>query len=297
MQLFFQQNDRLTAGFLLIAAAGYDYENNPNGFHSFRKQWYQTTLANKPSILKAVTSSSLPPQEYIRLINPIMGNTAGDNGTFDDEVAQIWESEHASFEGWLQEPATQAAIAEHRTWAEPLEQTHAHELSTIEAVLLQTLGLEQTAIPHTAVHLNALESYCRGSNYPSQQVISLSLDFDNTPYWPALRHECIHRIVKPWCQAIAIPATTAPLHAGYRNDSLEQQFEEVVVVALSLLFWKDEPARNNTLRYYQDTGSPAIATAYTYFNQAMQKKGAVLQPHHLQVIADTLAAKATSLKT
>lgn len=251
--------------FLIINAAGYDYENNPKGMHSLRMDFRNKTpgliLKNKvfSDIVATVKKIPLPFDDYVRLANFIMTPklARGSNQKLLRQFSKV-----------MKLPVIDRLFDQYCRALLNIPDYSKGAFSSHLRSVLDFFHLKPSVIRRIKIHLNLLESYSRGTNYyaPKGGCISASLDFQNRISWPAVRHELMHILLKKMIRLGGPMESKLVLtvNKDYQIDTPRVKFDENFILAANLFFIDDENKRKSNLKYFYDKGFHDISAFYEF---------------------------------
>lgn len=263
MLIELKPDKKLFTIFLTINAAGYDYENNPKGMHSLRKDFRNkiTGLISKNKVFSDIISIikriHLPSDDYMRLANFIMMPKLAPGS--DQKLLK-------QFNKVIKLPIINQLFNQYcRALSNIPDYSRDAFFSNLRPVL-NFFHLKSSVIRRVKIHLNLLESYSRGTNYytPEGSYISTSLDLQDCISWPTVRHEFMHILLKKIVRlrgSIESKLTIA-VNKDYQDDIPRVKFDENFILAANLFFISDENKRKNNLKYFYDNGFRDI---YAFF--------------------------------
>jgi len=272
MHIQLKPDKRIFVIFLLINAAGYNYENNPLGFHPIRKYFRQKirNLSKKDTIIhegiKIIKSFPLRSEEYIRLVNlvvlPDEYLSLFDNIDKSKAIYKKWKKILPIFNNIVNKKEIDIFFKDYSKKIKGLPEYKINRfkkefLSVIKFFNLRILPLK------IKTHLNLLDSYNRGTNYftKNSQYICLSLNIKNKINWATLKHEFMHILLKYlFKNELRNLKISIPVNKNYAKDNLRTKFDENFILAANTFFLKDKNKQENNLKYYYDHGFRKINT-------------------------------------
>lgn len=295
MEINLTPNKNLFLIFLLINAAGYDYENNPKGERETRKRFRKKAkqLVNQYSeiqeFIKIIQKTKIPNSEYVRLANLIMLSKNSTNLP-KDISSQI---KHQFDEVSKLEVITNLF----REYTKDVENTLNNlKANCFDEELNKTLNFfnlsEENIKINLQIHLNLLESYCRGTNYfdDNNQIISTSLDFDEKISWQTVRHEFMHILLKSvFKNNLKDIDIEIPVDQDYSQDDLRVKFDENFILAANLFFIDEQEKRDCNLKYFYDRGYGKIHKFYSLIEEYFVKSKSKLSDEILNEFARKIA--------
>ena len=271
MKTKLEPNKKLFTIFLLINAAGYNYENNPGGMHPLRKHFrkvFRDSLGADPvakRLVKPIRSMPLVSDEYIRLANLVMlpqeYKDIYKDRTKSRLINQIWNKELLNFNKILESTALEKLFSDYCDALETIPTYETEYYYQQFKKVLDFFHLSENIPLNINVHLNLLDSYSRGTNYftPKDKYISCSLDYNNEISWKTVRHEFMHIILKQvFKDDLSNRQVDIPVNKNYANESLRVKFDENFVLAANSFFLKTQTERVNNLKYINDHGYKKI---------------------------------------
>jgi hypothetical protein len=263
--------------FLIINAAGYDYENNPKGMHllrtDFRNKTASLILKNKvfSDVVATIKKIPLPSDDYVRLANFIMMPKLARNPNQDkaDRLISVHLKKLLKqFGKVMKSPILNQLFNQYCRALLNISDYSKSNFSSHLRSVLDFFHLKSSTIGRIKIHLNLLESYSRGTNYYMSEAgyISVSLDLQDCISWSAVRHEFIHTLLKKiirFGDSIENKLVLA-VSEDYQDDIPHIKFDENFVLAANLFFIGDENKRKNNLKYFYDKGFRDIYAFYKF---------------------------------
>ena len=286
MLIELKPDKKLFTIFLIINAAGYDYENNPKGMNSlrmdFRNRAANLVLKNKAfsNIVKAIKEMPLLCLEYVHIANFIM---------MPKLVRGLNQKLLKQFNEVIKLPIINQLFKQYCSALLSIPDYSDEYFSLHLHPVLDFFHLKPSAIDCIKIHLNLLESYSRGTNYyaPKENYISISLDLQNQISWSAVRHEFMHILLKKIIQlesSIENKITLA-VSKDYKDDIPRVKFDENFILAANLFFIEDEDKRENNLKYFYDNGFRDIHTFYEFIETNFAKSNKKLSNRIISELA------------
>ncbi|MDP2638875.1 MAG: hypothetical protein Q8P06_01755 [Candidatus Azambacteria bacterium] len=272
MLIELKPDKKLFTIFLIINAADYDYENNPEGMHPIREDFRNkaTVLISKnkvfSDIIATIKKMSMPSSDYVRLANFIMTPKLA-HGSNKKLLGQ--------FNRVIKSPIVNPLFNQYCTALLNIPDYSKKAFSSYLHPVLDFFHLKPLDIGRIKIHLNLLESYSRGTNYYASGggYISTSLDLQSRISWPTVRHEFMHILLKKIIRLEKSIENKLLLSAGkdYRDDIPRVKFDENFILAANLFFIGDENKRKNNLKYFYDKGFRDIHTFYEFIETNFAK--------------------------
>ncbi len=298
MLIELKPNRKLFAIFLIINAAGYNYENNPKGMHplriDFRNKAANLILKNKifSDVVATIKKIPLSPDDYVRLANFTMMSKLARN--LNQNKADRLMSVHLKkllrqFNKVLKSPIITQLFNQYCRALLNIPDYSRGAFSSHLHPVLDFFHLESSVIRRIKIHLNLLESYSRGTNYYMSEggYISVSLDLQNRISWPTVRHEFMHILLKKIIRlggSIEDKLIIAT-DKNYQDDLPRVKFDENFVLAANLFFIGDENKRKNNLKYFYDNGFRNIYTFYEFIETNFAKSNKKLSNRIISELA------------
>jgi hypothetical protein len=293
-------NKRIFAIFFIINAAGYNYENNPAGSHFVRIKFQQIAgeLLLKDSNFKKVVDQikSLPfaTNEYIRLANFFVFRDVNLFPSNSDGVDKIIEEKFDVIKKNLEEFYNSRIIEDlFKEYCDDIKEYSIVSETEIKDEIKNVFnffGLSENVLNlKIGLHINFLDSYCRGTNYYqlSKQIISCSLNTKNEFNFSTFRHELMHIILKHcYNNDFSQYSKKIPVNKNYSQDSQRTKFEENFILAANLFFVPDEQKRKSNLKYFKDIGYSKIEKIYSIIEEYFVKQGLSLNSQTLDIVVD-----------
>jgi hypothetical protein len=113
------------------------------------------------------------------------------------------------------------------------------------------------------IHINLLDTCCRGTNYYEIRTISISPNDEGEISLRALRHEYTHIVLKDLLLDFDFPEISIQVDSDYEIDSARIRFDENFVIATNL-FFDDEKTARGTLKYLAERGFAKLPTFYDF---------------------------------
>ncbi|MCX6812983.1 MAG: hypothetical protein NTV77_00605 [Candidatus Azambacteria bacterium] len=277
-------NRKLFTIFLIINAAGYDYENNPNGVHplriDFRNKTANLILKNEifSDIVATIKKIPLPSDDYVCLANFIMMPKLARNSNKDktDKLVSVHLKKLLEqFNKIIKSPIINQLFNKYCRTLSNIPNYSKSNFSSHLCPVLDFFHLRPSIIRRIKIHLNLLESCSRGTNYYMSEsgYISVSLDLQNHISWPTVRHEFMHILLK---KIIRLEGSienklAIAVDKNYQDASPRVKFDENFVLAANLFFIGDENKRKNNLKYFYDKGFYNIYTFYKFIETNFAK--------------------------
>lgn len=261
MKIRIKPNKKIFIGYLAINAAGYNYENNPQGMHEVRSFFKKKSRDVKNNqfnqLVQIIKGINLKTDGYPRIVNLLSIFKSDESPTLKTEIIELIEylskdeEMNLLFEEYCQKIGEQNIL-------DYDEKTIENELSKV----LKLFSLPRNFFQEIFCHLNLLESYQRGTNYfiDNHYTISSSLCFDGTLNRRTIRHEFMHLIFKKI--------------TGSESDYSEEFEESFVTVAN--LFFVEENKRSNNIKFYFDNGYFKPQEVYNLINKNFIRNKKVL---------------------
>lgn len=303
MKIRIKPNKKLFTIFLLINAAGYNYETNTGGMHSIRKQFrekifriFSSNLLIK-KFIRLIRDLPLPSNEYIRLANWIMLPQKNllflyNNQKKDQLICQKYSKIIPVFNQILKLKEIKKLFQEYCNELKFLSDYQAKKIvAEFQKVLRFFLLSPRTISLNIYIHINLLDSYNRGTNYyySRWQYISCSLDINNKISWKTIRHEFMHLLLKKiFKDDLKNKSLSIPVNKNYVKDNLRVKFEENFILATNLFFITDQKKRNNNLRFYYDKGYKKIFKFYNFIEDNFSKSRRSLSSQLLNYLIQKL---------
>lgn len=255
MRIIIRSNKRIFFAYLLINAAGYNVENNPEGMHPVRIKFREASKKFEglgfKKIVKDITELNEQIQSYARIATALI---IGDTSIINTNIL-------VSFNKFLEENQITELFDDYsKECGSLISITSAG--AEIDRVL-NLFGRPTLNFDELFIHPNLLESYSRGTNYFKDKIISASLDFSDKLSSRTLRHEFIHLVLKDLLGEEKFEDLEIPVSEDYHADPPRVRFDENFVLAANL-FLEDEKLSQGTLKYLVDTGFVKLPQFYEF---------------------------------
>lgn len=282
MLIELKPDKKLFTIFLMINAAGYDYENNPKGMHPLRMDFRDKAAAliseNKifSDAVAIIKKIPLSPDDYVRLANFIMMPKLVRASNQTKKLL-------SQFDKMVKLPVINKLFNQYCEALSNISDYSKNVFSLHLRPVLDFFHLKSSVKNNIRIHLNLLESYSRGTNYytPEGSYISASLDLQDCISWPTVRHEFMHILLK---KIIRLRSSienklAIAVNRDCRDEISRVKFDENFILAANLFFIEDEDRRKNNLKYFYDNGFRDIHTFYKFIETNFVKSNKKLSNH------------------